>query len=64
MNTETLISVGALIAVASLAFICVWLVCKRLQTVRNSYLLAGVLWAAVLASMWFTDTNVRCHKTS
>jgi hypothetical protein len=63
MKMETLISLAALVAVASAAFVCVWLVCKRLQTVRSSYMLAAALWGAALASMWFIDTNVPLHSS-
>jgi hypothetical protein len=63
MNTEALLSVGVLIAVASVAFICVWLASKRLQTVTSCYVLAGILWTAALASIWFIDTNVPLHTS-
>jgi hypothetical protein len=63
MNTETLLSVGILIAVASAAFICVWLASKRLQTVTSCYVLAGILWTAAFVTVWFTDTNVPLYSS-
>ena len=58
IRMETIISLTALIAVASAAFVCVWLVDKQLHTLSSSYVLAGALWIGALASIWFVDTNV------
>jgi hypothetical protein len=57
MSMEELTSLAALVAIASAAFFCVWLLSKRLKSVRACYMLAVFLFAGALVCLWFIDIN-------
>ena len=50
-------ALAVLVAVEAAAFYFLWLISRRLKSVKAYYMLAAILFAASLVCLWFIDIN-------